>query len=111
MDALDDRHCRDDQRGDGIGGYQARLASSVAANHSLSSVRAGLRGYLAQQGESSAHAAHQALALIYHQLLEQAATLSYLDGFRVMAILLFITVPFVWIMKKPQFKSPREAAE
>ena len=81
----------------------------LQANHSLSSVRAGLRGYLVQQGESSAHAAHQSLALIYHQLLEQAATLSYLDGFRV--ILLFITVPFVWIMKKPQFKSPREAAE
>ena len=91
--------------------HQARLATSVAASHSLSSVRSGLRGYLVQQGESSAHAAHQALALIYHQLLEQAATLSYLDGFRVMAILLFITVPFVWIMKKPQFKTPGEAAE
>src|SRR5262249_27998587 len=90
--------------------HQARLAASIAANHGLASVTPGLRGYLVEQSESSARAAHQALGLIYHQLLEQAATLSYLDGFRVMAILLLITVPFVWIMKKPQFKSPREGA-
>jgi hypothetical protein len=44
--------------------------------------------------------------MIYRELLRSAAALSYLDGFRVMAVLLFLTVPFVWIMKKPQFKSP-----
>ncbi|HEX4154960.1 MAG TPA: hypothetical protein VHY48_05055 [Acidobacteriaceae bacterium] len=32
------------------------------------------------------------------------AMLSYLDGFRVMAVLLFAAAPFVWIMKKPHFK-------
>lgn len=88
--------------------HQVRLAASLAAKHNLPSITSSLRGYLVQQGESSAHAAHQALALVYHQLLEQAATLSYLDGFRVMGTLLFIAVPFVWIMKKPQFKSPGE---
>jgi len=40
-----------------------------------------------------------------HRLLEHAAALSYLDGFRVMAALLFAAAPFVWIMKKPHFKS------
>lgn len=90
--------------------HQVRLAASMTANHSLPSVISVLRGYLVQQGESFARAAGQALALIYHQLLQQAATLSYLDGFRVMAILLFIAVPFIWIMKKPQFKSPGEGA-
>lgn len=90
--------------------HQARLAASLAANHGLPLAASGLRGYLMQQGDSSARAAHQALALIYHQLLEQAATLSYLDGFRVMAILLLVATPFIWIMKKPHFKSPGEGA-
>ena len=47
---------------------------------------------------------HGQMALLYHRLLEHAAALSYLDGFRVMAVLLFAAAPFVWIMKKPHFK-------
>ena len=42
--------------------------------------------------------------------LRALAALSYLDGFRVMAILLLVAIPFVWIMK--EFKSPpQEQAE
>lgn len=42
--------------------------------------------------------------------LRALAALSHLDGFRVMAILLLVAIPFVWIMKK--FKSPpQEQAE
>ena len=85
-------------------------AASLVASHGLPSATSGLRAYLMQQGDSSARAAHQALALIYHQLVEQAATLSYLDGFRVMAILLLVAAPIIWIMKKPHFKSPSEGA-
>lgn len=48
------------------------------------------------------------MALIYRDLLQRAAALSYLDGFRVMAILLLVAIPFVWIMKKPEFKSRRQ---
>jgi hypothetical protein len=44
------------------------------------------------------------------QLLQQASALSYLDGFRVMGVLLLITVPFVWIGKKPRFKSSGQDA-
>lgn len=73
-----------------------------------------LHAYLGLRGENSTSAAHQALALIYHDLLQRAAALSYLDGFRVMAVLLIVVTPFVWIMKKPQFKSsalpPRASA-
>jgi hypothetical protein len=66
-----------------------------------------LQAYLAQHGANSITAQHEALGLLYHGLLQRAATLSYLDGFRVMAVLLVLAVPFVWIMKKPQFKSDR----
>jgi hypothetical protein len=56
---------------------------------------------LSRQGEWSS--AREALAIVYHELVRQALTLSYLDGFRVMAVLLLATVPFVWIMKRPHF--------
>lgn len=45
------------------------------------------------------------MALLYHRLQQHAARLSYLDGFRVMAALLFGVAPFVWTMKKPHFRS------
>jgi MFS transporter, DHA2 family, multidrug resistance protein len=89
--------------------HQVRLAASMASGHGLpSGALAALQTYLRQHGANSTSAAQQALALIYRELLRSAAALSYLDGFRVMAVLLLITVPLVWIMRKPQFKSPAQ---
>jgi len=86
--------------------HQSRLAAATVRDHSpLLGMISQLQGYLRHQGMSSGQSAHEAQALLYHQLLQKAAALSYLDGFRIMAVLLFITAPFVWIMKKPQFKS------
>jgi MFS transporter, DHA2 family, multidrug resistance protein len=85
--------------------HQVRLTADMAREHDLAGLP-GIGGYLAQHGESAGSAAHQTLGLIYRQLLQQASALSYLDGFRVMAVLLLVTVPFVWVMKKPRFKSP-----
>ena len=87
--------------------HQVRLAASMSNHpqlplHTLSALRA----YLERQGENTTTAGHQAFAMIYRTLLQRSSALSYLDGFRVMALLLFVAVPFVWIMKKPQFKSP-----
>ncbi len=87
--------------------HQLRLAASMAPEPGLfSRALSGVQAYLGQKGGSSAPAARQALALIYRRLLQEASALSYLDGFRVMAILLLITIPFVWIMRKPHFKAP-----
>ncbi|MGH9567919.1 MAG: EmrB/QacA family drug resistance transporter, partial [Candidatus Angelobacter sp.] len=89
--------------------HQVRLAASMASGHGQpSGALAALQTYLRQHGASSASAAQQALALTYRELLRSSAALSYLDGFRVMAVLLLITVPLVWIMRKPQFKSPAQ---
>ncbi len=87
--------------------HQLRLAASATRAPGLSApMIAELQHYLGQRGRSPAGAAHPAMAVLYRQLLAHASALSYLDGFRVMAILLIATIPFVWIMKKPVFKSP-----
>lgn len=84
--------------------HQVRLAAGMSDGRGLPlRTLSGLQTYLGRQGSNSSAAGHQALGVIYQGLLQHAAALSYLDGFRVMAILLVITVPFVWIMKKPHF--------
>ncbi|HET7441231.1 MAG TPA: hypothetical protein VFJ47_08020, partial [Terriglobales bacterium] len=92
--------------------HQVRLAASIAQEHGLPMrVLSELQSYLGRAGENSGSAPHQAMAMIYRQLLQQASALSYLDGFRVMAVLLLLTVPFVWIMRKPRFKGQDQAVE
>jgi MFS transporter, DHA2 family, multidrug resistance protein len=87
--------------------HQVRLIGEMATRPgTMLSLRAGMQSYLLQHGDSAAHAAQQALAGVYAQVLRQASLMSYLDGFRVMAVLLLVSTPFIWIMKKPQFKKP-----
>lgn len=87
--------------------HQTRLAAAAAAQQPiLSQTLSGLQAYLHRNGKGPVIASHQALVLIYQQILRSAAAQSYLDGFRVMAILLLVAVPLVWIMKKPHFKPP-----
>ncbi|HZQ20257.1 MAG TPA: DHA2 family efflux MFS transporter permease subunit [Terriglobales bacterium] len=86
--------------------HQDRLVATMSTAHHLPfNTLAGLRAYLERHGQNSVSAGREALGLIYHVLLQRASALSYLDGFRVMALLLIVAVPFVWIMKKPQFKA------
>ncbi|MGH9678366.1 MAG: DHA2 family efflux MFS transporter permease subunit [Candidatus Acidiferrales bacterium] len=92
--------------------HQARLAASAAGEPGLlSRSLSQLQGVLTQSGEGSVRAGHQALALVYHQVLQEAAALSYLDGFRGMAIVLFLAIPLVWIMKNPHFRSSEGRAK
>ena len=87
--------------------HQVRLAASMGTEGGVQlSAMSALQAYLRQHGVSAASAGHAGLAVIYRELLRSAAALSYLDGFRVMAVLLILAIPFVWIMKKPQFKKP-----
>ena len=52
-------------------------------------------------GSGPVHSVHQALAMIYQNVLEQAALLSYVDGFRLLAILFLLVAPIAWLMRKP----------
>ena len=86
--------------------HQMRLGASAAQGQGLpANLLAELKGYLRQQGAGQGGATHGALALFYRRLLQHASALSYLDGFRVMAVLLFAAIPIVWIMKKPTYAS------
>lgn len=90
--------------------HQLRLAAVMGHRpREMAGALSRLQGHFGRQGESAARAAHTAAALVYQRLLHAASALSYLDGFRVMAVLLVVTLPFVWIMRKPQFKSPTAA--
>jgi DHA2 family multidrug resistance protein len=91
--------------------HQMRLDASLASRPNLlSHALSGLQGHLFQQGQSAPSSVHQALGIVYQDLLARALALSYLDGFRVMAVLMLIAAPFVWIMKNPRFKSPAGSA-
>lgn len=92
--------------------HQTRLAATMApAPGLLSNTLSAVQGALQHRGEGSVQAAQQSLALLYNQLLQQASAMSYLDGFRIMAVLLVIVIPFVWIMKKPRFGAHSEGVE
>jgi MFS transporter, DHA2 family, multidrug resistance protein len=92
--------------------HQLRLAASMQQEPGLlPGALAGLQKHLAQRGTGPVAAAQRALALVYEQLVHHASALSYLDGFRAIAVLLLITVPFVWIMRKPQFRAPEAEAD
>lgn len=87
--------------------HQARLVSEMALRpQAMLSFRAGMQSYLLQHGDAVVRATREALSGIYAQVLREASLMSYLDGFRVMALLLVLTIPFIWIMKKPHFKKP-----
>lgn len=87
--------------------HQSRLVSGAAQHpRELATARSSIAQYLAEHGENLTRATHQATSGIYGEVMRQASLMSYLDGFRVMALLLLLAAPFVWIMRKPQFKKP-----
>jgi MFS transporter, DHA2 family, multidrug resistance protein len=87
--------------------HQVRLVGEMATRpRMMLNLRGGMQSYLLQHGDAVVRASQQALAGIYAQVLRQASLMSYLDGFRVLAVLLLVAAPFIWIMKKPQFKKP-----
>jgi DHA2 family multidrug resistance protein len=60
---------------------------------------AQLTPYLAHQGFDRMTAMHKAGGLIYGQLQQQAALLSYADAFYLMGILSMVTIPMVFLMR------------
>jgi MFS transporter, DHA2 family, multidrug resistance protein len=90
--------------------HQVRLTAQIARRpEGYSALLSALRGEFFAHGEASIHAAKQALGAIYGEVLRQASLMSYLDGFRILAILLLLATPLIWIMKKPHFTKPGAA--
>jgi DHA2 family multidrug resistance protein len=58
-----------------------------------------LATYFQTAGSDPFTAEKQALATLYAQIQEQASLLAFLDGFRLVAILLFAVIPFLFFVK------------
>jgi MFS transporter, DHA2 family, multidrug resistance protein len=85
--------------------HQVRLAARLAdQNTAFAGVRRGLQRLFIQHGATPSMADHQALAGIYQMLRQQAAAMSYLDGFRLLGAIFIMISPVVWLMHKPVFK-------
>jgi MFS transporter, DHA2 family, multidrug resistance protein len=65
---------------------------------------------LIAQGHSQLEAMRVAVAVLYRQLLQQAAMLSYIETFHVLMIVVFCAVPLVLLLQKPPAKSPAGGA-
>ena len=86
--------------------HQARLMGTMSHRRlEFSQMCSALHGLFVEHGNASVHAAKQAPGSIYDQALQQASVMSYLDGFPILAALLVIATPLIW-MKKPHFKKP-----
>ncbi len=83
--------------------HQLTLSGHVTAYDAGYTAAAGrIAQALEHAGTTSATAAHDATAVLYGQLLQQATQLGYLDALRALAIACAIMVPVVWLAKRPQ---------
>lgn len=87
--------------------HQARLVPHIDnASAPVRQLHASLAAGLHAAGSNVVEASRQAWALIHLAVLRQATVLSYLDAFRLLALLFFAVAPLVWIMHKPRFDRP-----
>ncbi len=81
--------------------HQERLtAHLVAANPLLTTRLEGIAHSLQQAGMEMTQATRTAVGVIYRQVLQQAATLAYLDAFLVLACIMAVMVPAVLLTRR-----------
>ncbi|MGA9883146.1 MAG: DHA2 family efflux MFS transporter permease subunit [Candidatus Acidiferrales bacterium] len=59
----------------------------------------GMKAYFMRHGSGPVEATHQALTLVYQNMLQETAVLSYLHGFRLLAIVFAVAAPLAWMMR------------
>jgi len=92
--------------------HRTELSHSVSlTNPTLQNQLQGLEHYLRAQGASAVTATERALALTDRALGAQAALWSYVDDFRYMALVCFLCVPIVFLLKKAVGKKGVSVAE
>jgi DHA2 family multidrug resistance protein len=85
---------------------RSQLHQSVLAAHvtpydpSVQQFLNGTQGMLMRGGADPVTANRRSLAILYGTVQQQAATLSFLDLFRIMGLLFLISVPFVILFRK-----------
>lgn len=82
--------------------HQARLTELANPLHPNYAAGVGrLTHALVSHGQQPAAAGAESVALLYGNLQRQAAMLSYLDGFHVLMVLVFLTLPLLLFMRAP----------
>lgn len=61
-----------------------------------------LRASFIARGADAVTATERAYAALYGMVQKQAAMLSFIDGFKLVALMFLVLIPFVYLMKKPQ---------
>ncbi|MGH9418172.1 MAG: DHA2 family efflux MFS transporter permease subunit [Terriglobales bacterium] len=83
--------------------HQNRLVANVsAANPTLRHMLAGFKAMLIARGVDAATAGRQALGAVYGMVQQQAALLSYVEAFWVLAVVFLLMTPLVLLMKRPK---------
>jgi DHA2 family multidrug resistance protein len=88
--------------------HLARLTAHISPeNPIVGRMHAAISHGLLHAGSGLVQANQQAWGIIHGQAMRQATVLSYLDTFRIMAIVFFLVAPLPWLMHQPRF-GPRE---
>jgi MFS transporter, DHA2 family, multidrug resistance protein len=65
-----------------------------------------LTALLVEKGHSAGEALRMVQGIVYHNLQNHAKMLAYLDDFRLLAIIFFLLIPIVFLLKKPEADGP-----
>ena len=90
------------------------LGSHVSANSPAArTTLEGLRRMFVAHGSDPMTATQQAHIMVWDMVQKQAATIAYLDVYRLLMFLCLLAIPFVFLLKKPahQTKPAVPAAE
>ncbi len=88
----------------GMQTHTARLSRHLnPASSTVRGAHAAIAANLHRAGSNLTEANRQAWGLMHAQVLRQATTMSYLDAFRLLAIVFFVVSPLVWLMKQPKW--------
>ena len=88
--------------------HQTIMSSHITASSRMSQeALRQITGFLQQSGIDRVTAKHQASALIYRTMQQQAALLSYVDVFYIMGLLFLAVIPLVFLMKRPSHSIAR----
>mgnify|MGYP000571327606 CR=1 FL=1 len=79
--------------------HQHVLISHITPySHATKKTLHGLTQHFEKLGSNAGHATHQAYGVIYNQVQQQAAMLSYIDDYWLLGVLLAILTPFVLLI-------------
>ncbi len=92
--------------------HQNVLSAHITPYSPAASQMLGSLGHrLATQGVNQAVAGHEALGLVAGVISRQATLLSFLDTFRLLALLFLAISPLIWLMRKPRHSADSPAAQ